>query len=92
MIAEILKWIGIIFLVLFIFGCLLTVMVISWAMWKVKKEEEQEGLPFHCMITEELCIMPEESCTECDIYEERINEIIDESEAPNIQDRKMEGR
>lgn len=44
------------------------------------------------MITEELCIMPEEPCTECDIYKERIVKIIDESEERNIQDGKMEGR
>lgn len=92
MIAEILQWIAIIVLVLFLLGCVLAVVVIPWAIWKVRKESEPKKLPFQCMITEELCIMPEEPCTECEIYKDRINEIIDESEERNIQDGKMEGR
>lgn len=92
MIVEILQWIAISVLALFLLGCVLAVMVIPWAIWKVRKEREPEKLPFHCMITEELCIMPEEPCTECEIYKERINKIIDESEERNIQGGKMEGR
>lgn len=64
MIVEILQWIAISVLALFLLGCVLAVMVIPWAIWKVRKEREPEKLPFHCMITEELCIMPEEPCTE----------------------------
>ena len=63
MIVEILQWIAISVLALFLLGCVLAVMVI-----------------------------PEEPCTECYIYKERINKIIDESEERNIQDGKMEGR
>jgi hypothetical protein len=92
MIAEILQWIAIFVLTLFLLGCVLAVVVIPWAIWQVKKEQEQEKLPFQCMITEKMCIMPEEPCTECTIYKERINEIIDESEDRNIQDNKTEGR
>lgn len=92
MIAEILQWIAIIVLALFLLGCVLAVMVIPWAIWKVGKEREPENLPFYCMITEELCIMPDAPCYECDVYKNEINDIIDESEIWNRQDDKTEGR
>lgn len=92
MIVGVIKGIAITIGVLFSIGCIFAVITIPWAIWQVKKEQEQEKLPFQCMITEKMCIMPEEPCTECTIYKERINEIIDESEDRNIQDNKTEGR
>lgn len=48
MIAEILQWIAIIVLVLFLLGCVLAVMVIPWAIWKVRKERTgKAAFPLH---------------------------------------------
>lgn len=91
-IVGMIKGIAITIGVLFAIGCILAAITIPWAIWQIRKEEEQEKLPFRCMITEELCIMPEEPCTECEIYKEKVNEIIDENGERNIQDNKAEGR
>lgn len=45
MIAEILQWIAIFVLTLFLLGCVLAIVVIPWAIWKVRKEREPEKLP-----------------------------------------------
>lgn len=91
-IVGIIKGIAIAIGVLFAIGCILATITISLAIWLIRKEEEQEKLPFQCMITEELCIMPEEPCAECEIYKEKVNEIIDENGERNTQDNKAEGR
>lgn len=92
MIVGVIKGIAITIGVLFAIECILAAITIPWAIWQIRKEEEQEKLPFQCMITEELCIMPEEPCTECEIYKEKVNEIIEENGERNIQDNKAKGR
>lgn len=72
-VLKIIQWIITIILVLFLFGCVLAIFFVPWAIMKCRKEQEREPkgeLPWYCIIIDKPCSRPECRCDECDIYEE----------------------
>lgn len=76
MILEILKWFGILVLVLFGFGCVLAFFaVIAFVLVADEQEREMQGeLPFHCMTLNEKCPTPDLPCSQCEAYQKEIGD------------------
>lgn len=75
-ILEALKWIGILVVVLFGFGCVLAfVLMIAFVLAAEEQKRETQGdLPFYCMTLDEQCPTPELPCIQCEEYKKQIGE------------------